>query len=365
MCGTLNLLFSLLISVGPWVTQMRTDGFSVLWTSDEESIAFVELSDGSRHYDEFAGRRIHSRLHRIHLTGFEPGTEVPYSIGECKVVDKSNPRRPQYGEEVLSGPYRTRTFDPSKKTCKFSIFNDIHMDTVKYRTLLSSVDTSSLDFIFLNGDLVNAGHHSVEDIVRYEIAPLGDIPSHIPVMFARGNHEGRGDGVKNVSAVFPNDGELPFTYIFREGPVAFLVIDVGETGYKNSLALSGKRVYEDYIKAQLDWAEKAVKCSEWRSARRHIILCHVPSYDYDIPDDFVAITWMARNALPVLNKLNIDLMINADLHEYKYVEVGETGNSFPMIVNDNDSRVDVSVCRKKISVDIYSVSGDHTHSFVF
>lgn len=352
-----KLFLFIALAIGPWVTDMGKDRFSVLWTTDSEGLGWVQLEDGTRVYDEFAGRRMHGTFHHVRLTGFKPGEKVVYSIGAQKLVDNTNPRKPVYGEETLKGPFAVTTFNPSCATCRFSIVNDMHMDTQLFSKLICDADTSALDFIFLNGDLISAGHHPLDTLVKYEIGPLGSLCASIPVAFARGNHEGRGDGVRNVAAVFPKESPFPFTYIFREGPAAFLVLDAGETHTRNSRVFCGKDVYEDYINSQLDWAEKAVRCSEWRTAKVKIVLSHVTMHDFNQSDVYSAVEWLAYNALPRLNRLGVDLMINADMHEYFYFPENSAGNAFPIIVNDNKSRVDVSIDGRKVKVEIRDANG--------
>lgn len=360
-----KLILLLTLAAGPWVTDMHKDGFSVVWTSGDDCTGFVQLADGQRFYEEYAGRKVHGRFHEVRLTGLKEGSSVSYMIGCRPLLDNSNPRRPKYGDEVLSGPYAVRTFTGSGNSCRFSIFNDQHMNIRRYSTLASQVDTAVTDFIFLNGDLISAGHHSTDSLAKYEISPLGRKASILPVMFARGNHEGRGDGIRNVAKLFSRSGELPFTYMFREGPAAFVVFDAGETGVKNSLAFCGDTVYTDYLNRQMAWAAEAFKSPEWRSAKVRICLLHVPMVDLGIPHDYVVHAWMNHNIVPMLNKAGVNLMIGADLHEYLYVPVGGMGNSFPILVNDNNSRAEVIVEGSRIEVDMFDVNGYVSHSHEF
>lgn len=361
----MRLMCILAIVFGPWITDMGENGFSVLWTSDNESIGWVQLEDGTRVYDEFAGRRMPGRFHSVRLNGLEEGERVSYSVGIREIINHTNPRRPVYGEEIVDGPYSVRTFTHKSNTCRFTVLNDIHMDTEIYREHVSHIDVPSTDFVFLNGDIISAGHYPVDSLAKYDIAPLGDCAASVPVMFARGNHEGRGTGVKNVSEVFPNSGDLPFTYMFREGPAAFLVLDAGETSVTNSLALSGDSLYVDYIRNQIEWTSKAVKSPQWRHAKVRICFIHVPMAFFGDPSEYELCSWLNRNFLPVLNRAGVDLMISADFHEYEYHPAGSHGNKFPIIVNDDVSRLETRVEGRNINVKIYNREGDEVHSHSF
>ncbi|MCQ2158587.1 MAG: hypothetical protein MJY43_02035 [Bacteroidales bacterium] len=67
-----KLFLFIALAIGPWVTDMGKDRFSVLWTTDSEGLGWVQLEDGTRVYDEFAGRRMHGTFHQVRLTGFKP-----------------------------------------------------------------------------------------------------------------------------------------------------------------------------------------------------------------------------------------------------------------------------------------------------
>lgn len=361
----LYFLTLLTVIAGPWITGMGNNGFSVTWTTEDESLGWVQLEDGRRIYEEFAGRRFHSKYHHVRVDGVPEGCKLTYTIGVNDVLDKTDPYRPKYDTDRVEGTYAVNTFSSKKKTCRFSVINDIHKNVSRYSKLVKQIDTLKTDFIFLNGDIAQAGHYTLDSLVKYEIGPLGRYSAIMPLFFARGNHEGRGNGIVNVSSVFQNDGrtpsadpDLPFTYMFREGPAAFIVFDSGETGPRNSMGFCGKPLYEDYLLKQLEWAKEAFKSAEWRSAKVKICILHAPMVDPGIPDDYVVHTWMNHNMGPALNKAGVDLMIGADLHEYFFYPAGSMGNNYPIIVNDDMSRLETCVSGKDITVTIFGENGE-------
>ena len=62
--------------------------------------------------------------------------------------------------------------------------------------------------------------------------------------------------------------------------------------------------------------------------------------------------------MPLLNKAGVDLMIGADLHQYQYHPAGSMNNDFPILVNDDESRLDVRVERGHIYCTIYDEAGN-------
>ena len=142
--------------------------------------------------------------------------------------------------------------------------------------------------------------------------------------------------------------------------MAFIVLDAGETGVKNSLALTGERIYEEYLREQLAWAEEAMKEPAFRKAPVKICILHAPMVDFGDPDDFVPHQWMNHHFMPLLNKAGIDLMIGADLHEHLFIQAGTMNNAFPILVNDNESRLDVQVRKDRIEATVYDEEGKAT-----
>ena len=329
------------VHAGPWVSEARTDRVTILWTSDKPGMAYVELADGTKVWETYAGRRVFHRLHSIRIDGLAPGAEVRYRVCGQELADDSNARNPKFGDFYEGEWHSVRTFDPKAPECRFSVFNDIHNRIQWYEALAAQVDSASTDFLFLNGDIASAANHELDEFVSLEIEPLGTLPAGIPILFGRGNHEGRGNNVELMADIYPNSDPAPFYYTFRQGPVAFIVFDAGETGKSRSILYSGSDVYEDYLYEQLEWARKAVRESSFRKAPVKVCILHVPMIDHEDKTDYLLQRWLNVHFMPLLNKAGIDLMIGADLHTQMYCEAGTMGNDFPIFVNNEARRLDV------------------------
>lgn len=352
------------IVYGPWVTEARENRVTIGWMSEKPGMAYVELSDGTQIWETFAGRRIFRRLHTIRIDGLEPGTELCYRVCGQDLVDDSNARNPRFGDIYEGQWQRVRTFDPNAETCSFSIFNDIHLELEKYQALAAQVDSATTDFLFLNGDIVSAGNYEADTLVKYELGALGTLPAGLPVFLARGNHEGRGNKPELVADVFPNSDPAPFYYTFRQGPVAFIVLDAGETGTKRSVLYCGDEVYEDYLNEQIRWATEAMKEPAFSNAPVKICLIHVPMIDHENKDDYLLQRWLNVHFVPLLGDAGVDLMIGADLHEFMYCAPGTMNNSFPILVNDAAHRVDCCYNSGQLTITIFNADGEKKFSTV-
>ena len=330
------------VKVGPWISDAGDNHVTVLWTSEVPGTAYVQLEDGRTVYDTFAGRRIFRRLHSITVDGLQAGQTVKYRIGGDNILDDRNARDPKFGTSYESAWYSLKMLDPAAESCRFSIFNDIHMKLGKYEKLAAQVDSAHTDFLFLNGDIVSAGNYVLDTLVRYAVEPLGRLTPGMPLLFARGNHEGRGNNTWLVADVFPHANPAPFYYTFRQGPVAFVVFDAGETHDDRSVRYAGAAVYEDYLADQIRWAQSALQEEAFRSAPVKVCLIHVPMIDHPDKNDFLLQRWLNVHMVPMLNEAGLDLMIGADLHEFMMCEAGSMGNRFPILVNDDVRRLDFS-----------------------
>ena len=346
------------VKYGPWVTEAREDCVTICWMSEKPGMAYVELSDGTKVWDTFAGRRIFKRLHSIKINGLEAGAELCYRVCGQDLVDDSNARNPKFGDTYEGQWQRVRTFDSTAGTCRVSVFNDVHMQLNEYRDLAAQVDSNATDFLFLNGDIVSAGNYVADTLVRYELGSLGALSAGLPVLFARGNHEGRGNNAPLVSEVFPNSDPAPFYYTFRHGPVAFIVFDAGETSRTRSILYTGTPVYEDYLTEQIEWAREAMQEPLFSSAPVKICLAHVPMIDHPNKNDYHLQRWLNVHIVPMLADAGIDFMINADHHEFAYYDPGTVGNPFPMLINDDVRRLDCSYESGKLTRMMYNAVGE-------
>ena len=352
-------LFAQGIKAGPWISDTGETGLTILWTSDIPGTAWIELEDGTTRYETFAGRRIFQRLHSIRVEGLAPGQILRYRVCGQNLKDDSNARDPKFGACYTGDWHSVKTFDTKANSCRFSVFNDIHMKRSKFAALAAQVDSAATDFLFMNGDIVSAGNYVLDTLVDYAIEPLGSLVAGLPMQATRGNHEGRGNNPKLIAEVYPHTDPAPFYYTFRQGPVACIVFDAGETHAHRSTAYSGSEVFADYLQEQIEWARTALNEPSFRDAPVKVCLLHVPMIDHPDKCDYLLQRWLNVHIVPLLNQAGIDLMIGGDLHEFMLCERGSMGNAFPILVNDNVRRLDFSYTSGgPIHVETWNADGD-------
>ena len=358
-----NLLY------GPWVHNVDQQGFTVLWVTEQPSLDFVELApdDGSafekktrpHYYQTLHGRRVAGKWHMVRIDGLQPGTRYRYRIVGKVVKDDSSPYRIAYGASRRISPalQTVKTLDAKADTCRFSMFNDIHGDDKRFSALAAPINPDKTDFILLNGDIVSY-IQSIDTAVKHCIVPITAQAAKVPLVYARGNHEGRGRDFDKFYDLFPTStGE--FWFSFRQGPAAFLVLDAGEDKPDASHEYAGTAAYDEYRQRQTEWLKQAVKEPSFVQAPVKICIMHVPSVN--LKDSWYSQVWVTENWAPILEKAGIDLMLSAHHHKWICSEAGKDGKNYPVLVNSNLERMDVVVTAGGIDVKTYDVNGTLQH----
>lgn len=361
------------VTCGPWIQNVTEDSFTVLWVTEEKTLSWIEFGkdDGAvwNHssgreclYETVAGRRVTGTFHSVTVSGLEKATIYCYRIVGKPIADDGNPYAISYGAtRAAKGTHKVKTLDWSSPVCRFSMVNDIHFDDEKYATLMKGIDREKTDFIVLNGDIVSFSN-SQDTLIKHTFGPIGDLSGDFPVFFARGNHETRGAEFHLLPKAFPtNTGE--FYYTFRQGPVAFIVLDAGEDKPDNDPEYSDQADFDKYRAAELKWLESIIETPEIKDAPRKVCIIHVPAFDG--PDAWYTQHWITQNFTPVLNKAGIDIMLSAHHHKYILAKPGEYGNDFPIVVNSNSERLDFEATAGKITIKTYDRNGTLVHTLEY
>lgn len=354
---------------GPWVVDMTDDAFTVVWVSTDRSVGWVETApdDGTsfyaeerpRHYEDLLGRHVVSRLHRVRVEGLEPGTAYRYRIYQQGVDDSG--AIPVLGRPTASNvysrkPYRVRTFDTSADVCRFTVVNDIHGRDSIFKALTADVTKRGVDFVAFNGDMSNL-MASIEQQQEAYLALAAELfAADTPIVAVRGNHETRGAASVEFMNLFPNASGKPY-YMFRHGPAAFLVLDCGEDKPDSDIEYGGLAAYDAHREREAEWLRRTLQSDAFRSAAVRIVFLHVPPET----DGWHGSREIMRLFVPLLNEAGVDIMLSGHLHLYDYIEKGERGNDFPVLINSNDERLDIEVTPSRIAIDVVDATGKAVH----
>lgn len=357
---------------GPYLQQVTDDGFTVVWTTTHDAVAWIEIApdDGShfyaadrpRYYDAHIGRLRTGRLHRARVEGLEPGTTYRYRIMQQTVVapDGSEPvLGAATGTDIYLQPaYTATTLDPRKERTEFWVVNDIHARDSVLRLLLEDAAAEKPDFICFNGDMTS-WMISDEQLFEGYLATASELltPAGIPIFFVRGNHENRGGYAHAFLDYFPTPTGQTY-YTFRQGPVFFLVLDGCEDKPDSDFPYGGFMDSDAFRQKEARWLEGVVASEAFRTAPYRIVLEHMlPAGE----GSWYGEQQISRLFLPLLRGAGIDLMLSGHYHQYAYIDDGSRGTDFPILVNSNRDKLVVAADKSGIDVRVVDTSGRTIH----
>jgi predicted phosphodiesterase len=356
---------------GPWVVGVTETEMTVVWTSTDRCMGWVEVApdDGTSFYaeerprydEDFMGRHVVSAVHHVRITGLKPGTSYRYRIYQQGVDDSGhNPVPSGYisASNVYSQkPYAIRTMDAKKADCTFTVVNDIHGRDSMMLALTKGIKEQKPDFVVFNGDMVSF-MGSTEDIeTGFMTRATETFATDIPLVYVRGNHETRGPGFSEYLNLFPTPTNTPY-FTFRQGPVAFVVLDSGEDKPDSDIEYGGTAAYDAYREKMAEWLKEAIKSEEFRSAPVKIALLHIP---FDKGVGWYGNNELKRLLLPTLNEAGIDVMLCGHTHRYSFRDVGSVDNNFPILVNSNNDKVNVRATKSQIDMEVVDATGKVLH----
>ncbi|HHU95944.1 MAG: FN3 domain-containing metallophosphoesterase family protein [Bacteroidota bacterium] len=358
------------ITHGPYLQGLTENEVTIVWTTNKKAISWVELApnDGTHFYHEerpqfFAesyGFKVVDSVHMVRLKELKPNTTYRYRIYSQEVLDHQV-YNVIYGQTVASNVYRQipltfTTNNPHKKEISFLVLNDIHGDNALMDSLLMGTQWDETDLVFFNGDMTTdllSQEKLFDDFMDTAVTLFA---KETPFYYARGNHETRGHFATTFPRYFPTPtGQL--YYMFRQGPICFLVLDCGEDKPDSDIEYSGIVAFDNYRTEQAKWLEKIIQSDEFKQAPFKVVITHIPPFgnwhgEKEILEKFV----------PTLNKAGIDLMMCGHLHRYIYQEKSDAIN-FPILVNHNREMIGVMANDKEIEVRITNTKGKQVKTF--
>lgn len=360
---------------GPYIQNPSTTGFTVVWESNMDAVAWVEVAadDGSHFYNRDRkkfydmrgfGNQVISTMHKVRVEGLEPGTAYRYRIMMKGVKYFDGPGNVDYtrawGSDVYKkNPYRTATLSKDYDRVRFDVYNDIHEKDSVLNVLMKGAKPEELDFVVFNGDMVSslARREKIRD--TYLRTGAKNLGGSIPLYNMRGNHEFRGKDTKYWFDYADLPEGKPY-WTASYGKFFFIFLDTCEDKPDNDIEYGGTMLSEPYMKEQAKWLADVVASEEFRRSQVRIVIGHIPPDKNGWFGDRV----LCERIVPVLNKAGISLWIAAHLHRWRVDEPGKVSDAnFPVVVNSNCERMEVTVDGTGVSLATFDPAGNQTHSY--
>ncbi|MFA6127270.1 MAG: metallophosphoesterase family protein [Bacteroidales bacterium] len=360
---------SLRITHGPWLQNETDDGVTICWTTNLPAVPGIWLVRDQPMTDSLIRNstdgliNVGGTLHQVRITGLQPGTTYSYRMHSVELL-KLRPYQVYFGDTVKGKEFRFTTLNPSKKTTRFMVVNDIHTDGAKLGGLLRSGNAAEQDLLFYNGDIVDNFESEsqllgpiIDTSVRY-------FASRVPFVFIRGNHETRGFMARKLKDYldYPDNH---YYYSFDQGPVHFVVLDCGEDKPDNNRYYYGLADYDNYRLQELEWLKREVKTPAYRNAAFRVILVHmpiIPSYRFiyaRLPflikeDRGYGPSFLSEHFGPVIREAGADLMIAGHTHRHLWLSPPFSGFGFPILINGTSNFVQVDATDQLLSIKVAS-----------
>lgn len=346
------------ITHGPWLQYPGESEITVIWTTNKPAIPGVTLTgpDGKARFIRNSTDGIidgGGTLHKVKIEGLAPGTTYKYSIHSVQIL-KYQAYKIYYGDTLVR---KTETFvTPSKNTGKvnFTVFNDVHELSGKMASYLKNNDIAGQDFYFFNGDMINFLQEPGQLFTGFLDTAVGYFASGKPFYYVRGNHETRGFAARELKNYFSFDDNR-FYYSFDWGPVHFTVLDCGEDKLDNNRYYYGLADYDTYRMKELEWLREEVKSISFRNAKYRIVMIHMPLIKEEKQN--WAMRFISENFGPVLNSTGVSLVMSAHIHRNVFYEKGKTGFDYPVLVNSNNSFLEVVADLNGIKAIVKNITG--------
>ncbi len=282
---------------GPWLQKPGKTHMTVVWTSDLAAGGLVRYGRGGAlkkqvevkptvfDYLKVRPRRgpmpandAKACVYKAHLVDLKPGTDYRYEV-TCAGKKKQ-------------GSFRT--FPEKPESFTFVAYGDNRSAPREHREVASAFAKHKPAFVLHNGDMVNNDHYP--DYREFFFDPLAGIAERLPILTARGNHEGDGVYYRHVTALPGKEAYYSFDY----ANVHFVCLD---SNFHRRVAQKHK------TPVMLEWCRKDLAASraDWK-----VVYMHEPIYDLG----WRRTAWGRQKLLPILREHGVDLVISGHSHCY-------------------------------------------------
>ena len=291
------------------------DTYQIVFSTNHSATAWVEI-DGERYYDLFAGSmKSEDTVHKITVPQEKLDSARSYSIHAEKMIYRG-PFGGFKGDEI-SKSYSFRPVDSSDGLVYYTLTDAHHAIDGAVKSALS---VDGLDFLVVLGDSV--GMVEYEDNVQLtNLMAFRITKGEIPVVYARGNHEIKGDYAEQLHKyVGSKDGS--FYYWFTLSDVFGITLDLGEDHDDGWWEYYDTDQFDLYREEQTAFLEQLVADKLYENYSYTLVACHIPIQFVNSRKDHVD---AKRDWTTLLNEIQPDIAVYGHQHDlYPFLEGQDT-----------------------------------------
>ncbi len=291
------------------------DTYQIVFSTNHSATAWVEIG-GEKYYDLFAGSmKSEDTVHKITVPQEKLDEAKGYSIHAEKMIYRG-PFGGFKGKEI-SKSYNFRPVDSSDGLVYYTI-TDAHHALKGVSDAAKSVD--GLDFLVILGDSV--GMVEYEKDVQFSNLIAHDVTKgEIPVVYARGNHEIKGDYAEQLYKYVGSKNES-FYYWFTLSDVFGITLDLGEDHDEGWWEYYGTDKFALYYNEQTEFLKQLVAEKPYEGYSYTLVACHIPIQFVNSRKDHVEVkaAWTE-----LLNQIEPDLAVYGHQHDlYPFLDGQDT-----------------------------------------
>lgn len=297
------------ITAEPVVFECGNENYCIVWATSTKGSGYVEYTYNGEEkilWDERSGViSTDDTVHKVVV----PKNELQgntYKVGSQYVAFKYGYSASK-GKTVESKEYNFKGIE-KEDDINILCISDIHyMEKEMYKSLEYFKETSP-DLIAYLGD-VTSDLITKEQFADYILKDAHDLSGgEIPVVYARGNHETRGEFASQLVDCFAMETDELY-YTFEFGPLSAIVLDSGEDKEDDHPEYSGLVDFATYREQHFKWLENLDK-SEFEDSKYKIVFSHNPNLGNHFGKDWT---------VPLKN-LEMDLIVGGHYHKSDFVD---------------------------------------------
>lgn len=295
---------------------------SIVWGVNDTSTGWVEYGEtdalGHLAFPDAQGLRpMDAVVHKVRIEGLRPNTRYHYRTVSVPIA--------------FLGPYdirRGRPFESAVHTfttadegaggrVRFGVINDTHELAETVHALFSRLREQPTDLLFWNGDMFDDIASDTQMAERLLYPSTIAYAASTPVYFSRGNHDVRGAAARSLGRFLETPGGQYF-YSFRQGPIAFVVLDTGEDKTDDHPVYAGLGSFDAYRSMQAAWLAGELKKDHVRTAPFRVVIAHIPLYSTRPTQAHGGADARAKWHQHLVDG-HVDLLITGHTHRFAYM----------------------------------------------
>lgn len=314
----------------PYLQNPKEDEMTIMWSTSVPCRSWVEYGTDSVNLKRVRSftdgvMTANNKANRIRLKNLAPATKYYYRVVSQEITLFSSYYK-EFGDTVRSEIKSFVTWDKNKTDFRMIVLNDVHRNFSMFKKLFDLVDKEPYDLVVFNGDCF-------DDLERESdlISTLSTYTSTIkndetPSVFIRGNHENRGQYSSHLGSYVEQMNENSYG-AFSLGDTRFVILDAGEDKSDSHWVYYDMNDFSQHRIDQAEFLKKELISNEFKSAKKRILIHHIPTWGNDDEYEPSAELWN-----PILNKAPFNIALNGHVHTFRYIKKNEEGNTYPVII---------------------------------